>query len=250
MVFTVQFDDINQFDANGLAFFQQNGQFGLINAQGSVVMPQKFKEVSSFSDNGLASFKHNGKYGYINTKGDVAIPAQYEYSGSFSSIGYARVKINGKFGYIDSNAKIVITPEFNTARDFEANGLAMVNKNGPWFYINKTGKKILYRDTVCGETVTKNIDGSVVWPKKSSKEICAEAENSRRQEEQSAARACDHLYVGKVVSWPGSTCAVFSCTDVTFHGEIVGVGSGNASAKITDSLHHGSVHERACIQFK
>ena len=78
-----------------------------------------------------------------------------------------------------------------------------------------------------------------------------EAENKRaREQDEKNSSACSRLYVGKAVSWAGSTCGLLSCTDVTFYGEIVGIGSGNASAKIKESLHAGTVQERACSQFK
>lgn len=122
-------------------------------------------------------------------------------------------------------------------------------KNGPWFYINKTGKKVLYRDTVCGMNVTKNIDGDVVWPKKTSKEICAEAESSRRQEEKSTSRACDRLYPGKPVK-VGVQSRLGD--ELFYQAVIVGVSprNGVASAKVTESgSYYGQIAERSCESY-
>lgn len=71
----------------------------------------------------------------------------------------------------------------------------------------------------------------------------ADREASNRQ-------ACSRLYIGKPVSWPeGRTCVLFSCDNFTLRGQIVGVGNGVASAKVTESYKYGQVHEKACNEF-
>ena len=71
----------------------------------------------------------------------------------------------------------------------------------------------------------------------------ADREASNRQ-------ACSRLYIGKPVSWPeGRTCVLIGCDNFTLRGQIVGVGNGVASAKVTESYKYGQVHEKACNEF-
>ena len=88
----------------------------------------------------------------------------------------------------------------------------------------------------------------------SSPQNCKQVQAKRAREaadrEATNRQACSRLYIGKPVSWPeGRTCVLTGCDNFTLHGQIVGVGNGVASTKVTESYKYGQVHEKACSEF-
>ena len=94
--------------------------------------------------------------------------------------------------------------------------------------------------------------------------LCASSQNCKQEQakreaqerreaadrEASNRQACSRLYIGKPVSWPeGRSCVLTGCDNFTLRGQIVGVGNGVASAKVTESYKYGQVHEKACNEF-
>lgn len=70
------------------------------------------------------------------------------------------------------------------------------------------------------------------------------------EREASNKQACSRLYIGKPVSWSeGTRCGLFGCNNFTLSGQIVGIGDGVASAKITESYRFGQVLEQRCSEF-
>ena len=59
---------------NGLSPFIKDGKFGFADKRGEVLIPAQFEEVEPFLDNHIAFVKLRGKYGAIDLKGDTLIP--------------------------------------------------------------------------------------------------------------------------------------------------------------------------------
>ncbi len=100
-VLSLPYNDVHDFDSNGLARVSKNNKVGRINKLGQEVIKPKYKKVKEFSE-GLAVFEtfrlfqnytlHNDstKYGYINMAGKEVIPAQFSRAENFKN-GYAKV---------------------------------------------------------------------------------------------------------------------------------------------------------------
>ena len=212
MVIPARFDYVGNFAANGLAYIKENGKWGYINAKNEMVIPARFDNADDFAANGLAKVRENGKWGYINAKGEMVIPARFDDANDFAANGLARVVENGKYGYINAKNEMAIPARLDDAWSFAANGLAYVKENGKWGYINAKGQTVVSYDKVCDTEVLKNAQGEIIWPQKTSAQICEEQPERERQKreaeererakrqreaEERAARACDHVYVGK-----------------------------------------------------
>ncbi len=124
--------------ADGLALVRRNGEYYYINTRGQQVIN---RNGSSFSE-GLAFFEVESRYGLMDTTGNVLAPPQFDDVEAFSN-GLAGVRINNKWGYADRTGTIVIAPEFEKAGDFSSDGIAPVMKNGKYGFIDRTGQAIL-----------------------------------------------------------------------------------------------------------
>jgi len=176
------------FDTNGLARVKKDKKYGYINTKGEVVVPITFETTWGFSSNGLAVVGDNGKYGYVNIQGELMIPLKFDEARSFNINGLAAVKENGKWGFINTKGKMVTPFKFDEVSDFEANGLVRVVKNGKSSFINAKGHTVVTIDRVCDVEVLKNSRGKILWPQKTSAQICearSKPENTAETAEQS-----------------------------------------------------------------
>jgi hypothetical protein len=163
------------FADNGLAYAKENGKWGYIDKTGAFIIPPRFDDAGNFADNGLAAVKENGRYGYIDKTGAFIISPRFDDAGDFADSGLALVTENGIYGYIDKTGTFIIPPCFDKAGDFADNGLAHVKENGKYGYIDRNGQFVLSESEVCETKVLVNARNEVVWPQKTSAQICEEA---------------------------------------------------------------------------
>jgi hypothetical protein len=126
----------------GLISAAKDGQWGVLDRQGRVLIVSRFGFIDDFAD-GMARVTEGGKYGYIDKDGKLAIPPRYDHTWGFRD-GLAIVKENGKYGYIDKTGKMVISPQYDyLGVMLFSEGLAAVKVGGKWGYIDKTGKMVI-----------------------------------------------------------------------------------------------------------
>ena len=218
-------------------------------------IPPQFEDANDFAANGLAQIKQNGKYGYIDVKGQMVIPPQFEDANNFAANGLARIKQNSMYGYIDAKGQMVIPPQFKWADSSSYRLLLYVEQDSKAGYIDAKGKWVVYRDTVCDTPVVKNADEQVVWPKKPVADICAEASYARKQAEDSRQREiedyCSGLYVGKTVKKDQKF--MFGTDKLVLEVTGIDKASGRVSAKVVSDysgVHLGKREETSCQTFK
>ena len=104
------------FDNGGVAQFEVDGKYGLIDFYGNIVIEPKYEFVGRLDDE-LIRVGINGKVGYVDMNGNEVIAPQFSRATAFNE-GLAAVEIGGKFGYIDKTGKIVIKPKYTHASIF------------------------------------------------------------------------------------------------------------------------------------
>jgi len=82
-----------------------NGKWGLINENGTVVLPFEYDGIEYFGGD-LAAVKVNGKWKITDMKGNEIVPHDYDDAVYFIE-GLAAVKIDGKWGIVDENGLVV-----------------------------------------------------------------------------------------------------------------------------------------------
>ncbi|WP_442597990.1 WG repeat-containing protein [Neobacillus sp. D3-1R] len=178
----VRYEDVQDFQSNGLAAVKLNGKYGLINQYGQFIVTPRYNYINPFSegravvqnDKGfkimnargkeltnksysfIANFKNNRAmfagtneegaylYGYLNRQGKEVIPLQYEYATDFNE-GKAVVKLSdGTFQLINQNGKIIQSFPYALVGEFSEGLMSFQEKSDSKFgYINEEGKVMI-----------------------------------------------------------------------------------------------------------
>lgn len=108
--------------------FRDNGQQGLMDSEGNVIMEPSFQMIDSFYGD-YAEVSTGDTSGLIDVNGNVVIPAEYEdikfcYNGStpqYNNFGYFCVVKDGRLGYVRSGGEVSCEPKY-AAEALENNG--------------------------------------------------------------------------------------------------------------------------------
>lgn len=143
--------------------FDENGQEGLKDAAGNVVMPASFKYIYDFR-HGYAEVSTGDLYGLIDYDGNVVVPAEYEEvatsyylpvdengdTSGYNANGYFAVIKDGKLGYVTAGGNVTCEPKYS--KDL------MENNGASALFADMEGNtRILAADGV--ETVLEGYDG-------------------------------------------------------------------------------------------
>lgn len=127
----VKLDELGRAISQSCVFFEQNGSVVLLKKDS--VLPGSYEDAKPFAD-GYAAVKNNGKWGFIDNEGTLVIDYQYEDAMSFGD-HVAAVKIGGQWGYISTQGNLVIEAMFEEAKSF-SNGSAPVKLPEGWCFIS------------------------------------------------------------------------------------------------------------------
>ena len=118
--------------------------YSLLNIKTGETTSLPYENIGEFDENGLAPVCKFSKWGYINTKGEEVIKCQFREAGEFTN-GIAPVIMRDKScAYIDENGKIVMQFEDFTKLGSFHNGLAwFADKNDKVGYINEKGEIVI-----------------------------------------------------------------------------------------------------------
>ena len=109
--------------------YSDNGQQGLKDAEGNVVLAPAYKYIEGIS-RGYVKVSTGEKYGVLDMSGNVLVPAQYDSiitnynapvpaddesysSSSFVAGNYVCVTLNGKVGFVDLNGNVTMEPRYS-----------------------------------------------------------------------------------------------------------------------------------------
>ena len=174
VVLEPKYDMIKSFE-NGYARVKNNGRWGIIDKNGTVVVDIIYDEIGEYYKNTTwakngTSFglvyggkfnaiqdvdkiwdfetqdvtyaRKNGKIGFIDLKGNWVIEPKFDKAKAFSK-NLAPVAIGKKWGYVNMKGALVIEAEYNDAEPFSAEGLAAVKEDKNWGFINESGKIVI-----------------------------------------------------------------------------------------------------------
>lgn len=144
----------NLFKVNNGDYY--DGNWGIVDYSGKLIVPCKYKEIDDFNEFGLAKVKKVGKndaefYGAIDKTGKEVIPCTYEYFNGFYHEGLVTIgKTVGKsflYGVLDKAGKEVIPLKSEREIRFNKEGLALfsIRKKDTFYYgvYDKKGKVVI-----------------------------------------------------------------------------------------------------------
>ena len=133
------FDNIDNFDKNGLAKVELNDKFNLIDTNGNFISKQWFDNIYSFDSYGIAQVTLNGKCNFIDVNGKLLSKKWFDnYIYEFKN-GFARVTLNDKYNLIDTNGNLLSKRWFDYIYNFDENGIALVELNKKYNFIDTNG---------------------------------------------------------------------------------------------------------------
>jgi hypothetical protein len=159
-----EYDRIGEF-GDSLALVAKGDKYGYVNHRGEMVIPLKYDFdtealVWGLFESGYAKFKLKDKYGILNMKGEEVYPAIFEDVGAYTEEGWIAVKKKDKWGYADQKVKLQLPYEYELARSFK-NGMGKVREATGWQMVNESGEKLL--DSAAMEIISLDTFLLVSW---------------------------------------------------------------------------------------
>ena len=197
-----QYDKYETVDSLKVARVYKNGNWGLIDYKGNILLPIEYQGVGAFSEN-MTWIQKGEKFGYINKKGEIKITPQYDGGSGFhnnqalvkasndnnviGSIidkegnlihklpytnlgrfknGLVEVQLNGKYGYFSYKDFREVIPTIYDRTRMEENYIK-VEKNGVWGVLDITGNTVLPLDY--GQIMTNGTNTFIIRDKQTKK---------------------------------------------------------------------------------
>ena len=130
--------------------FCEEGDFGIMNAQGQVIAEPKYSHVmhSNLSDVIIvreSSVENEYDYeGAIRTNGEVLLPMEYQSIIPRKKYNILIIKKNDKYGLVDNQGNTILPMEYDSMSINNELGLAAiaVSKDGESYLINEKGERV------------------------------------------------------------------------------------------------------------
>nr|WP_263327010.1 WG repeat-containing protein [Neobacillus sp. Marseille-Q6967] len=143
-----QYEDVSEFQMNGLAIVWLQGHVGIIDQHGRFVVPPIYNSIYPFSEGHSIVYEEDKGYKVIDETGKILTGQTYSFT-YFGDFHEHRLVfqdfVNRKeflYGYLDSNGEIVIPAQFKYAHDFQ-DGQAIVGlKDGTSALIGLNGERL------------------------------------------------------------------------------------------------------------
>ena len=178
------FDSVGSFK-DGIAEIKKDGKSGFIDRKGLILVAPQFEDVDYRIV--MAKIKKDGKWGYMNSSGKIIIEPTFRSMGDFIDGVSHFQRADGSCGYIDNTGQIIIERkkddgdwwkcgfyifgnDYAEAKITYDKGLidrfaALRDTTYDIALIDLSGVIFARTDTVCGQTVVKNAQGQITWPK-------------------------------------------------------------------------------------
>ncbi|MDR3352808.1 MAG: WG repeat-containing protein [Zoogloeaceae bacterium] len=125
--------------------------------------------------NSLKKFEENGKFGLVDAEGKILVPPRFDAIDYFSSAGFATFRENRKRGLINDKAEILISPEFDGIATFYGIS-SWAKKDGRQGHIDQQGRFVFQYSEACGTATIVDRWNRIIWPPLSRAQICAESQ--------------------------------------------------------------------------
>ena len=130
--------------------FCEEGDFGIMNAQGQVIAEPKYSHVmhSNLSDVIIvreSSVENEYDYeGAIRTNGEALLPMEYQSIIPRKKYNILIIKKNNKYGLVDNQGNMILPMEYDSMSINNEQGLAAiaVSKDGESYLINEKGERV------------------------------------------------------------------------------------------------------------
>ncbi|MGE8426594.1 MAG: SEL1-like repeat protein [Sphingobacterium sp.] len=130
----------------GPEVFEEGGKQGLKNAKGDILVAAIYDEIFEFNEQGIAVVERDGLFGYIDTSGTILIPCQYREAFDARHIdgnNYAEVEVAGKRGVLHIDTKQLSIPALYDELDWIAYGFLNARQGDSHILLSAEGRLII-----------------------------------------------------------------------------------------------------------
>ena len=120
--------------ARGVIFAKTNGTYKMYDLEMQQIGTFECDNACLFVDEGCAAFENDGQWGFVDGEGTVVIEPKYDGAKSFSN-GLAGVKIGETWSFINEKGEIAIDGQFEDVDYMNESGICFVKTSGYWKYI-------------------------------------------------------------------------------------------------------------------
>lgn len=140
IVLQPNYEAIGEFKRFGYAVMQRNGGVGLLDRQGKEIVAPRYDDLKVL-DSTLISVMRDGKWSVVNLHGDIVLPAGYERVNVLSK-EYVAYRRDDKWGIVDQRGNLISEPRFDEVTLAE-NNLFLVRRGGKLGLVSASGKETL-----------------------------------------------------------------------------------------------------------
>ncbi|MDL2234031.1 WG repeat-containing protein [Ruminococcaceae bacterium OttesenSCG-928-L11] len=126
----IAMDELGRCYGQGAVFVKQGSSWRLY--RNGAAGADTYEDAKPFQD-GYAAVKQNGKWGFVDAEGTLVLPCQWDDARSFG-MHVAAVRSGDRWGYINRFGNLVIEPTFQDAKSFSS-GYAPVQTDTGWTVI-------------------------------------------------------------------------------------------------------------------
>jgi hypothetical protein len=114
---------------------KKNGQFGVLNQKGEVVIPLEYEHISG--TNGYYLSGKKGRYGLINTEGKVVLPIEFNHVDIYEKAVY--VVKDGLTGVYNDQFRLIAEPQFKESKWYRGR-IILTRPDGSEGFVDHTRK--------------------------------------------------------------------------------------------------------------
>ncbi|OGO79396.1 MAG: hypothetical protein A2Y23_06065 [Clostridiales bacterium GWB2_37_7] len=138
-----QYNNAMDFQDNGLAIIEKEGQSGVIDRTGRYIVPPHYSSISLFSE-GRSTVKDDAGFKVMDEIGKIITSKPYSFIGMYQNSRAVFIDDNESslYGYLDRQGQEIIPAQYMNANDFK-DGQALVKiKDSLFALIGPNGKKL------------------------------------------------------------------------------------------------------------
>jgi hypothetical protein len=130
----------------GAEVFEEGEKQGLKNAKGEIIVSAIYDEIFEFNEQGIAVIERDGLYGYIHANGSELVSCQYKDAYDARHINgnnYAEVEVAGKRGVLHIDTKQLSIPAIYDELDWIAYGFLNARQGDGHILLSAEGRVII-----------------------------------------------------------------------------------------------------------
>jgi len=117
-----------------------NMKTGLYHIEKGIILPAEYDQIWEF-ENGLAKVMKNRKFGFVDMKGLMVVPCEYQHVWPPRD-GRIKVIKDGMTGFVAADGQIIAPPVYQDIQPFR-NGRARIIRGGKMGFIDEQGNEVI-----------------------------------------------------------------------------------------------------------